>query len=38
MLASVEESAEASSDGGPGKMCLVGGSTEDGKLPAIGSF
>jgi hypothetical protein len=37
-LASYEESAEASSDGGPGKVGLVGGSTEGGKLGAIGSI
>ena len=35
-LVSYEASAEASSDGGPGKVSLVGGKTADSKFRAIG--
>ena len=37
-LTSVEESAEASSDGRPGKVSLVGGTTAGGQIRAIGSI
>jgi hypothetical protein len=37
-LASVKESAEASSDGGPGKVGFVGDTTASGKIHAIGSI
>ena len=37
-LTSLEESAEANSDGGPDKVGLVGGTTAGGKIHAIGSI